>query len=128
MEKNNPFHLPLLVYDGECVLCLRFAQSLDRVENAKSICKVPYQNEELYHFYPQLKREDCENHPHLILETGDVLVGEMVVDHLIRLYPAVKTFSWLLDKEMGRKSVELFYTAASRLRKNLKKACPKCGK
>lgn len=126
MEKNN-YHLPLLVYDGECTLCMRFAQSLDRVKEAEGICKVPYQDENLFIAFPQLSKEACMQHPHLILETGEVLVGEKVIDHLIRLYPIVHKFSWLLDKEMGKKSVELFYSAATRLRKNLKKDCGKCG-
>lgn len=127
MEKNSQSAPPILIYDGECTLCTRFAQSLERHQETRHINLAPYQDQEIFNRYPQLSLEQCQIHPHLIQENGEVLVAEQVIEYLIQLYPVVKNFSWLLDKKAGKKTVELFYTAASRLRKNLKKDCPKCG-
>lgn len=127
MEKNSPYTPPILIYDGDCILCTRFAQSLERCQETCHIQRVPYQDPDIFKHHPQLSLEQCQIHPHLIQENGEILVAEQVIEYLIQLYPVVKNFSWLLDKKAGKKTVELFYSAASRLRKNLKKDCPKCG-
>ena len=129
MVKNNSYSLPLLIYDGDCALCLRFAQSIKHQKETEHITCVAYQDKNLYEQFPQLDEEQCRAHPHLILEDGSVLFGKMVLEYLINFFPIVKKFSWLLDKEMGKKAVELFYHAASKLHQKLKDDdCPSCGK
>lgn len=127
MEKNNRYSLPLLIYDGDCALCTRFALSIERCPETCHIQIAPYQDKKIFSFYPQLSLEQCQTHPHLIQENGELLVAEEVIEFLVSLYPVVKKFSWLLEKNAGKKTIELFYSATSRLRKNLKKDCPKCG-
>ncbi|MCK5883394.1 MAG: DUF393 domain-containing protein [Bacteriovoracaceae bacterium] len=122
---NNKYALPILLYDDQCPLCRRFSESLGRVETTP-ITKVSIHDNNIYHVFPELSEDHCQLDVHYITPERKVLVGAMVVDHLIRQYPMVKKFSWLMDSEIGKRSVDLFYSATSRLRRNII-GCKRCG-
>ena len=80
----------------------------------------------LYAEYPELDPARCEEAVHLITQDERVLVGDEVVKYLIALHPKVKSFSWLIESKAGQNAMELFYQAASKVRKEYKKYCPRC--
>lgn len=122
---SNLVKLPVLLYDDECPLCKRFSQSLDRIEGGKNISKVSIHTDDIYGQFPFLSKDKCLEDVHYIDEDNNLLVGSEVVEHLIVKYPVVNKFAWLIEKEMGKKSVDLFYKAASSIRKCLGN-CSKC--
>lgn len=122
--KQNNFKLPILLYDDQCPLCKRFSDSLTRIETIP-INKISIHNHKIYEHFPDLSKEKCNQDVHYITEDKKILIGSVVIDHLIRQYPVVKKFSWLMDSKMGQKSIDLFYSASSRLRKNLL-TCKRC--
>jgi predicted DCC family thiol-disulfide oxidoreductase YuxK len=118
----------ILFYDDECILCRRFKQALDLLPASHSILKLKIQDDEIYAKYPQLNKEECFQEIHLIDEFQNILKGPEVVKYLINQHPKVKKFSWLIESDMGKKSVDLFYNSVNQYRERLLKRCPKCKK
>lgn len=126
---NQPhYKLPVLIYDEECSLCLRFMQALEKLPGTEKITKIPLQDENLYHHFTELKMDDCFEEIHYIDEEGQILKGNQVPEVLISKFPNVKKFSWLIESQMGQKAIDYFHHMASNYRKKLKKDCPGCNK
>lgn len=123
---DNPFPLPLLIYDSECSLCVRFTQALQKLPGTSKINKMSLHEKELYNHYPSLNKEDCQKVIHLILENGDILAGPKVLEYLIEQFPGVSQFSWLIESEMGQKAINYFHKIANSARRSLIKRCPAC--
>ena len=127
MNKTH-YQLPVLIYDEECSLCLRFMQALERLPGTEGITKIPLQDENLYAHFTDITMDDCFEEIHLITEEGKILRGNQVPEALINKFPAVKKFSWLIESQMGQKAIDYFHHVASNYRKRLKKDCPGCNK
>lgn len=108
------YQLPLILYDHECPLCLRFKQGLEFLD--KSLNFVSARDEEVYAQFPELSRQACLDKVHLITIEGKVLAGPEVVDFLIEKLPGVSKLSWLLDNEQGKKVKDYFYQKVEELR------------
>lgn len=119
---------PILVFDQECQLCARFKQALDFLDKDEKIQKIPLQDQSLYERFPQLDQEACEETIHLLDEQGNVYKGAEVIEFLVKFYPGVKKFAWLVETESGKKAVEFFYGKVNELREKVKKDCVGCGK
>jgi predicted DCC family thiol-disulfide oxidoreductase YuxK len=123
--------LPLLVYDADCPLCVRFKQGLERWDVDKRVCYVPLTHVEVFVTYPQLDPEKCRAVVHYIREDGTVLVGGEVVTELLKHYPGVSKLAWLLDSEVGRKTADFFYQKVEAVRQKMisdEAACGTCKK
>lgn len=118
---------PILIFDQECQLCVRFKQGLDYLDKQELVRKVPLQEEWLYQTYPQLSKDECEATIHLLDESGNVHKGPEVVEFLVKFYPGIKKFAWLVESERGKKTVEFFYDKVNELREKVKKNCKNCG-
>lgn len=121
--------LPLLLYDAECPLCVRFKQGLERLDAHHRVQFVPLQEEQVFSRFPQLDREACRAKVHYLRENGDVLVGSEVVTELLKHYPGVEKLGWLLDSEVGRKTVDFFYQQVENFRQKAladKESCERC--
>ncbi|MAF76904.1 MAG: hypothetical protein CME60_01995 [Halobacteriovoraceae bacterium] len=119
---------PCLLYDEQCPLCKRFAQSLQRIHLKTKIHYYSIYNEEVYKQLPFLNKDEVFDEVHLVLAANKsaVLRGSHAVQFLASENPAVKKFAWLIESEMGQKAMDVFYTGLNKCRKTLHVRCPKC--
>lgn len=108
------YHLPLVLYDPECPLCLRFKQGLEHLD--KKLNFVSARDEAVYAQFPELNRQSCLEKVHLVTGERKILVGPEVVDHLLHTLPGVSKLAWLLDNEQGKKVKDYFYQKVEELR------------
>lgn len=127
-EKSVKPELPILLFDSECPLCVRFKDSLMRIEDAKKITAISINDDSIYDHYPMLNKEECERVVHYITKDEKVLKGEEVISHLAKLFPLVNKFSWLIESDMGQKVTKYFHNRTSAYRKYVKRKCPSCSK
>ena len=120
-------HLPVILYDPECPLCVRFKQGLEFLD--KSLTFISARDEAIYTDFPELDRQACLEQVHMVTAGGQILKGPEVVDHLVQTLPGVSKLSWLLDNEQGKKVKDFFYSKVEELREiTLKKReeCDQC--
>jgi predicted DCC family thiol-disulfide oxidoreductase YuxK len=108
------YHLPLVLFDPECPLCLRFRQGLGYLD--RSLNFVSARDEEVYREFPALDRAQCLREVHLVTSEGKILRGKEVVDHLAHTLPGVSKLAWLLETEQGQKVKDYFYQKVEELR------------
>lgn len=118
------YHLPLVLYDPECPLCVRFKQGLEYLD--KSLNFVSVHEDEVYTNFPELSRQDCISKVHLITIDKKILMGPEVVDYLVNTLPGVSKLSWLLDNEQGQKVKNYFYEKVEELRELTHKKQEEC--
>ena len=118
------YHLPLVLYDPECPLCVRFKQGLEYLD--KSLNFVSVHEDEVYTVFPELSRQDCLSKVHLITIDKEILMGPAVVDYLVSTLPGVSKLSWLLDNEQGQKVKNYFYEKVEELRELTHKKQEEC--
>lgn len=106
--------LPLILFDPECPLCLRFKQGLEFLD--KSLSFVSARDEGIYAEFPELSPQECLEKVHMITADRRILRGSEVVDELVHRLPGVSKFAWLLDNDQGRKAKEFFYQKVEELR------------
>lgn len=119
---------PIILYDPECPLCLRFKQGLSLMD--KNLIFVSARDNGIYERFPDLSRQECLEKVHLIKGPGEFISGPEVVDYLVERLPGVKKLSWLLDTDQGKKVKSFFYDKVEELRELTVKnrscsACPK---
>lgn len=117
-------HLPLVLFDPECPLCLRFKQGLEFLD--KGLCFVSARDEKIYVQYPELSRQACLEKVHMITEEKKILVGVEVVDYLSHRLPGVSKLAWLLDTDKGKKVKDFFYQKVEELRELSQKQDSDC--
>ncbi len=119
---------PCLLFDEECPLCKRFAQSLQRIEFKNKIHYYSIYNETIYEELDFLNKDEVHEEVHLVLgkDKGTVLKGSQVIQYLAAENPKVKSFAWLIESDMGQKAIETFYKGVNKCRKSLHARCPKC--
>jgi len=119
---------PCLLFDEECPLCKRFAQSLERIEFKNKINFYSIYDERIYEELEFLDKKEVFEEVHLILskDKGSVLKGHQVVQFLAAENSQVKRFAWLIESNMGQKASEAFYNGINKCRKALHARCPKC--
>lgn len=121
------YHLPLILFDPECPLCVRFKQGLEHLD--KSLNFISARDEKVYSEFPELRRQDCLTMVHLITNDRQILAGPEVVDFLLQTLPGVSKLAWLLDNEQGKKIKDYFYQKVEELRELTHKkneSCDKC--
>ena len=121
------YHFPLVLYDPECPLCLRFKQGLEYLD--KNLCFISAREDEIYVEFPELSRQACLEKIHLITEEKKILVGPEVVDYLVQRLPGVSKLAWLLENDQGKKIKDYFYQKVEELRQLSQKnenECDQC--
>lgn len=120
------YHLPIILYDPECPLCLRFKQGLSYLD--EKLTFVSAREDEVYLQFPELSRQACLDKVHMITAENVILSGPEVVDHLVKTLPGVSKFAWLLDNEQGKKVKDFFYQKVEELRElsSKKDSCGQC--
>jgi predicted DCC family thiol-disulfide oxidoreductase YuxK len=127
MSGNN--QLPVLLYDSECPLCTRFKQGLERLDVYHKIHYRSIQDAQVFIDYPELNPTECASVVHLITENREILKGSQTITYLLKQFPGVQHFAWLLESEKGQKIVDFFYQKVDEIRHKIKddhESCPKC--
>jgi len=121
--------LPVIFYDPECPLCLRFKQGLSYLD--KNLTFISARDDEAYVRFPELDRQACLEEVHMLTVDRKVLKGPEVVEYLVQTLPGVSKLAWLLDNEQGKKVKDFFYQKVEELRElsqKKKSDCPSCTK
>jgi Uncharacterized protein conserved in bacteria len=127
-DSDYSFTPPIILYDKECHLCIRFMESFQRIPETNKYSFIPIQDENIFSTYPQLNQEECFETLHLIDKDEKIWKGGEAISLLIEQFPLVSKFKWLIEKDMGKKTVKIFYDVVNKYRKAIKRSCPKCGK
>lgn len=117
-------HLPVILYDPECPLCLRFKQGLTYLD--KNLTFISAREDDVYDAFPELNRQECLEKVHMITEDRQILKGPEVVDYLVKTLPGVSKLAWLLDNEQGKKVKDFFYQKVEELRELSQKKDSDC--
>ncbi len=121
------YQFPLVLYDPDCPLCLRFKQGLEHLD--KNLHFVSAREENVYLVFPHLNRESCLEKVHMLTSKEEVLAGTEVVDYLLKSLPGVSKLAWLLDNDQGKKVKDYFYEKVEELRELTTKkdqGCEQC--
>lgn len=121
---------PLLLFDKDCQLCLRFKIALEKLDIENRINFVPVGTDQVYHDFPDIDREQSKEVLHFIDEKGVVHRGGEIAPALANQFPAINKISWLLETDVGKKISNFFYDKVNELRKSslLERHCPDCHK
>ncbi len=118
------YQLPVVLYDPECPLCLRFKQGLEYLD--RSLHFVSAREEDVYAAFPELSRQACLEKVHMITADKKILSGPEVVDYLLHSLPGVSKLAWLLDTDQGKKVKDFFYEKVEELRELSQKKTEDC--
>lgn len=120
--------LPLIIYDSECPLCVRFKQGLERLDLQRSLHFASLHDENIFTRYPELKRDECRQVVHLLTLEKKILRGSEIVGYLVASYPGISKLAWLLETDQGKKVLDYFYQKVDEIRLKFKEEenCPTC--
>ena len=119
------YKTPLLVFDSECSLCLRFVQTLKKIDIKNTMNYECLHNKELYQYFTDLNFETCNEEVHLVLD-DKILKGAEVIEYLVSKIPGVDKFAWLIKKDSSRSAMKFFYKKLNSIRVQSKKGCKTC--
>lgn len=120
--------LPVLIFDSECPLCVRFSQGLKLLDKSNKYNYASVQDDEVYKKLSFLNKEECEEVVHLVVSKDEIYRGPEVIEYLLKEIPAVEKFAWLLDSDKSKDAMNAFYNKLNEVRKIIKrKGCTGCG-
>jgi predicted DCC family thiol-disulfide oxidoreductase YuxK len=91
-----PMPTAVLLYDGQCPICLRARDWLAARIPAATLRMIPCQGTERAALAPQVAEADCLAAMHLVLPEGRVLAGEQAFPALLRMMPGYGPLAVLL--------------------------------
>ncbi len=121
------YKLPLLIYDDQCPLCVRFKQGLERLDLNHIITYVPLSSESVFTQFSQLDPEACRTKVHFIRSDGGVVTGKDVVVEVIKIIPGVGKLAWLLETDVGKSASSYFFDHVESIRKKIQEKDKSCG-
>lgn len=129
MEKQK-VKTPVLLFDQDCPMCVRFKLALERMSFYEEIFFEPYYSELIKQQFPHLCQQELAKDVHLILDDQAMqgLKGAEVIEYLAKHNQSIKKLSWLLESNVGEKASHLFYNTVNKLRESLHNHCANCRK
>lgn len=125
---ENPPKLPLILFDDQCPLCVRFTQSLKLAGREKAPDFLSIHHPALTSIFPTIDVNALQESIHYLDARSVVYTGTEAVSEIIKLVPAAEKFAWLIDSAMGQKAMDFFYNTANRMRDSLLNRCGACKK
>ena len=61
-EDECSFTLPIILYDNECHLCIRFMESFKRIPETKNYSFIPFKMKKFFSAFPQLDEKSATKH------------------------------------------------------------------
>lgn len=121
---------PVILFDPDCPMCVRFKMALERMNFDEPISYVPYTSPLVREQFSHLSEDDLGKEVHLILDDKgiQILKGVEVVEYLAKHNESIKKLSWLLESNVGEKASHLFYNTVNKLRESLHNHCANCRK
>ncbi len=116
---------PCILYDAQCLFCKRFKQALEKIDTKPHFYYYDVNEEEVFQHFTFLDREECLEKVHLIKEDDIVLVGGDVVAEIGKSLPGISKLSWLLETDISKKTLNVFYETVNKMRTN-SSICSKC--
>ncbi|MDA8793265.1 DUF393 domain-containing protein [Bacteriovoracaceae bacterium] len=123
---EQKFSKPILLYDKQCPMCLRFKQGIQYIDTNRQIEFLDIYDPKTYEKITFLTQKECETIIHLVDVRGEVYVGADALTFLVKQFPQAQKLSWLLDSTAGQKAVEVFYDKVDQFRKWYKSSCKRC--
>lgn len=109
----------LLLFDGECPTCRRFADMVVRFDRDRLITSVSLQ--EHYIASQVIPLDELKEELHLLGSSGSLFRGGEALAMIIRLVPAARPLRWMIENPLGKKGSDVVYRILSRMRR-----CPSC--
>lgn len=121
---------PLILFDPDCPLCVRFKQAIEHLNFDCEIFFTPYDNPRLQERFPHLNPTELSKEVHMVCDEAghNVIKGEEVIEFLVKHNPKVKKLAWLLESNVGEKASHIFYKSVNKLRESLQHHCSNCRK
>lgn len=117
---------PIILYDPDCALCQRFKQAIEHLETENSFQFISVHEPATYERFSELSYEECLKEIHLIEKVGHYIKGKEAIEFIVKKLPAAQKFIWLLDSNVGQKSLDFFHQMSNKYREKIKHFCPGC--
>lgn len=127
---NQKIQTPVILFDPECPLCVRFKMAIERMNFDEPLFFTPYSSPQVIEQFPHLVLDELSKEVHLIVDEKamQVLKGAEVIEYLAKHNEAIKKLSWLLESNVGEKASHIFYNTVNKLRESLHNHCTNCRK
>jgi predicted DCC family thiol-disulfide oxidoreductase YuxK len=112
---------PILLYDQDCMICVRIKKGIEYFDQSNSVVFIPIQDQSVYDDFPILNRDECHETVHLITSEGQLVKGDQVIDELVKTIPQASKLYWLFENQTVQKLKKNFYD-----RLNMKKQKSSC--
>jgi len=91
-----------VLYDGDCPICTRSVEELEKWDRDGVLEMVPIQDPEVPERFPGLSRRALEESIHLVGADGKVWTGAAAVEELMGILPRWRWLSWLFHLPLVR--------------------------
>lgn len=111
-------------YDSQCTLCLRYHQAVELIASGK--IEWLDINDPMTVYPPGSTLEDLLSELHVLREDGTLVRGGDAIKEIITVIPGAGRFSWLIESDSAKRTLNSFYETSERLRQRLLKSCSSC--
>ncbi len=113
-----------LFYDGDCPLCCRFKEWIDRLDTQNAVCALSLSDAELPTRFPHIDLQEARQHLTACDGEGRVFHGVEALRQLTRVLPGLRRLTWVYRLPSVTPAAQRAYRAVNRNRKRL---CLQCG-
>lgn len=119
---NNP--TLYLFYDGDCPLCRRFKEWVNRLDTESAICALPLDAAELSTRFPHIDLQEARQRLTVCNKLDQVFHDVEALQQLTHILPGLRRLAWIYRLPGVTPTVQRAYRTVNRNRKRL---CLQCG-
>lgn len=108
-----------VIYDGQCRVCGRIAETLRHWDAGRSLEIIPSQTPGLHARFPWISPQQCAESLQLVSPSGETLQGAAAMGRILDLLPRGWLLSWLFRAPLLRPLLERLYRWFARSRHRL---------